>query len=100
MAIFGRDEQKLQQVKMPLHESLFIAGDVCNLSDLDLFFQTTKNKLGKIDILVASAGIASRRAVDEVDEDYFDEMVDINFKGVNFTVQCAYPILIIMRLWY
>jgi NAD(P)-dependent dehydrogenase (short-subunit alcohol dehydrogenase family) len=43
--------------------------------------------------LVANAGIASRRSIEEVDEKYFDEMVSINFKGVYFTVQRAIPFL-------
>ncbi len=89
IAIFGRDEHKLQQVNTALRESIALSGDVSKVSDLDLFFQTTQEKLGKIDILVACAGIASRRALDEVDEAYFDEMVNINFKGVYFTVQRA-----------
>lgn len=70
-----------------------VIGDVCKVSDLDLFFQTTKDKLGKIDVLVASAGIASRRHIDDVDENYFDEMININFKGVYFTVKQAIPYL-------
>lgn len=93
IAIFGRDKHKLQQINITLQDSIAIAGDVSNLSDLDLFFHTTNEKLGKIDILVACAGIASRRALDEVDEAYFDEMVNINFKGVYFTVQRALPYL-------
>ncbi len=93
VAIFGRDECKLEQINTTLRESVAIAGDVSKLSDLDSFFQITEEKLGKIDILVACAGIASRRALDEVDEAYFDEMVNINFKGIYFTVQRAIPYL-------
>lgn len=93
VSILGRDAHKLQQVKMTLQKSVMVTGDVSNLSDLDLFFQTTNEKLGKIDILVACAGIASRMDLHEVDEAYFDEMVNINFKGVYFTVQRAIPYL-------
>ena len=39
--------------------------------------------------MVANAGIANCRSIEEVDEKYFDEMVSINFKGVYFTVQRA-----------
>jgi len=93
LAIFGRDQNKLDQAQKKLQQSITIAGDVCNMSDLDNLFKTTNNELGKIDVLVANAGIASRRFADEVDENYFDEMVNINFKGVYFTVQRAIPFL-------
>lgn len=93
VAILGRDKEKLEQVRISLQESIAVAGDVCKTSDLDLFFQITKDNLGNIDILVACAGVASRRHVDGVDENYFDEMVNINFKGVYFTVKQAIPYL-------
>jgi NAD(P)-dependent dehydrogenase (short-subunit alcohol dehydrogenase family) len=72
-----------------LRQAITVMGDVSKVSDLDMLFKAAHNKFGKIDVLVANAGIASRRTVDEVDEDYFDEMVNINFKGVYFTVQRA-----------
>lgn len=93
IALFGRDQDRLDQTQKLLRQAITVSGDVCNISDLDILFQTTHNKFGKIDVLVANAGIASRRSVDEVDENYFDEMVNINFKGVYFTVQRAIPFL-------
>ena len=44
---------------------------------------------GKIDVLIANAGIAGRRIVDEVSEEFFDDIVNTNFKGVYFTIQRA-----------
>ena len=55
--------------------------------------KNTQAQLGKIDVLIANAGIVSRRSIEEVDERYFDEMVNVNFKGVYFTVQRALPFL-------
>lgn len=93
IAIFARNKEKLDTVKNTLINSIAIAGDVCKMNDLDNLFKSTNDQFGKIDILIANAGIASRRAVDEVDEKYFDEMVNINFKGVYFTIQRAIPYL-------
>jgi NAD(P)-dependent dehydrogenase (short-subunit alcohol dehydrogenase family) len=33
----------------------------------------TNDKFGKLDVLIANAGIASRKSVEEVDEEYFKE---------------------------
>lgn len=93
VAIFGRDKNKLDQAQKTLDKSVAVAGDVSKISDTDNFFTTINNKLGKIDVLVANAGIASRRPIEEVDEKYFDEMISINFKGVYFAVQRAIPFL-------
>lgn len=93
IAIFARDKDKLNHVQNTLKNSIAIAGDVCQISDLDRLFKMTNDKLGKVDVLIANAGIASRRPIDEVDESYFDEMVNVNFKGVYFTVQRAIPFL-------
>ncbi len=93
LAIFGRNKEKLEAAKKTLHQSIVISGDVCKISDLDTLFKTTNDQFGKIDVLIANAGIASRRPVSEVDEHYFDEMINVNFKGVYFTVQRAIPYL-------
>lgn len=93
IAIFGRNKNTLEQVKQQLNHAIAVAGDVSKISDLDNFYHQTLESIGKIDVLIANAGIASRRAIEEVDENYFDEMVNINFKGIYFTVQRALPFL-------
>jgi NAD(P)-dependent dehydrogenase (short-subunit alcohol dehydrogenase family) len=93
VVIFGRDQKKLDQVNKHLKKGLTIQGDVRNLPDLERLFQMTQNSFGPIDVLVANAGIAERRKVDDVDEKFFDEMVGINYKGLYFTVQRSIPSL-------
>lgn len=93
VAIFGRDKNKLEQTMHTLNQSISVVGDVCSISDLDRLYKTTQERLGNIDVLVANAGIASRRLINDVDEKYFDEMVNTNFKGVYFTVQRSIPFL-------
>src|SRR3990167_6089527 len=93
VVIFGRNKETLNQVQKNLKMATCVHGDVGNLRDLDNLFNITKDKFGKIDVLIANAGIASRQSVEEVTEEYFDEMVNINFKGVYFTVQRSIPFL-------
>lgn len=93
IAIFARNKNKLDQVQNTLANAIAVTGDVAKISNLDELFKTTYDKFGKLDVLIANAGIASRKHVNDVDEEYFDEMVNINFKGVYFTVQRAIPFL-------
>ena len=43
---------------------------MCKIQDLDYLFKQTHQQFGKIDVLVANAGIAARRHVDDVDETF------------------------------
>jgi NAD(P)-dependent dehydrogenase (short-subunit alcohol dehydrogenase family) len=92
VAIFGRSRQTLDQAAASLGDDvLSVQGDVRNLGDIERLFEQTGKRFGKIDVLVANAGIAKFAPVDILSEDLFDELNDILFKGVFFTVQKALP---------
>jgi NAD(P)-dependent dehydrogenase (short-subunit alcohol dehydrogenase family) len=50
-------------------------------------------RFGKIDVLVANAGIAKFAPVESLPESLCDELCDIHFKGAFFTLQKALPYL-------
>jgi len=92
VALLGRNEEGLAKVTTThLPEALTVAGDVTSTADLDRFYAATVERFGKLDVVVANAGVATFVAVDQMDEATFDAMVDVNFKGVYFTVQRALP---------
>jgi len=92
VVIFGRSHQTLGQAAESLGgDVLSIQGDVRNLVDLERLFQQASQRFGKIDILVANAGIAKLTPVDVLSEELFDELSGTLFKGVFFTVQKALP---------
>jgi NAD(P)-dependent dehydrogenase (short-subunit alcohol dehydrogenase family) len=94
VALFARDEAKLASVAKTLHNPcITVPGDITSLGDIDRLYKTVNEKLGKIDILVANAGIALRAPLDQVTEAMYDSMMDTNVKGVFFTVQQALPYL-------
>ena len=92
IVIFGRNQESLESATAEIGgETLAVQGDVTSVSDLDRLFESTVQKFGKIDVLIVNAGVARPAPVDEVDEDAFDFLSDINFKGAFFTVQRALP---------
>ncbi|HYL72652.1 MAG TPA: SDR family oxidoreductase [Bryobacteraceae bacterium] len=92
VVIFGRSRQTLDRAAARLgDDALSFQGDVRNLGDLQDLFEQTAQRFGKIDVLVANAGIAKFAPVDVLSEDLFDELSGILFKGVFFTVQKALP---------
>ena len=51
-----------------------------------------KRKFGRIDALFANAGIGRFVPFEEVTEEFFDQTMATNLKGVFFTVQKAVPL--------
>jgi NAD(P)-dependent dehydrogenase (short-subunit alcohol dehydrogenase family) len=94
IAIFGRDARTLEAARAALgRDVLAVQGDVRNLADIDRLFDEVGVRFGKIDVLVANAGIAKFAPVATLPEALFDEMCDIHFKGTFFTIQKALPFL-------
>jgi NAD(P)-dependent dehydrogenase (short-subunit alcohol dehydrogenase family) len=94
MTIFGRSRETLEQAAVSLGDDvLAVQGDVRNLGDLDRLFDQSYKRFGKVDVLVANAGIAKFAPIESLPEELFDELCDIHFKGTFFTVQKALPYL-------
>lgn len=94
VAISGRNQQSLDQALRELGPgTVAVRSDVSKLSDLDRLFKVVTEKLGRVDVLFANAGIAKFAPVSDVSEEAYDETFDINVKGVFFTVQKAIPFL-------
>jgi SDR family mycofactocin-dependent oxidoreductase len=70
------------------------AADVRDFDRLQSVLESGREELGGIDIVVANAGIASYAAGHEITEAAFDEMIDIDLKGVWHTLKAAVPHLI------
>lgn len=88
VVIFGRNQTTLDEAVAALGDNGFgVQGDVTDHAALSRLFTETESKFGKIDILFVNAGIAPFAPVDQVDDAFYDKVMDINVKGVFFTVQ-------------
>jgi NAD(P)-dependent dehydrogenase (short-subunit alcohol dehydrogenase family) len=94
VVIIGRNSEAIGRAARELGgDTLGITADVSRVADLDLAFQTIREKAGHIDILFVNAGIAKFAPAAESTEALFDELTDANFKGAYFTMQRALPLL-------
>lgn len=94
VVIFGRNRATLDEAASKLGASvLALQGDVRRLADIDRLFQEVKARFGRVDVLVANAGIAKFAPMNMLSEALFDELNDILYKGVFFTVQKALPLM-------
>lgn len=84
------DEPNTLQNDYP-EQYLCVEGDVSKVADIERFYSHCASKQGKLDFVVANAGIAVPEAILDVTEESFQTTFDINVKGVFFTVQKALP---------
>lgn len=94
VAIIGQNQERLEQASKILGaEVLAIRAEARSLTDLDRALAQIKERWDKLDILFVNAGIAKFSPLLGVDEAFINETMDINFKGVVFTVQKAVPLM-------
>lgn len=94
VVITGRDQQTLDDAKQELGgDVLAVRSDTSQLADIDKLFAVVREKLGKIDVLFINAGVGKFVPLESVTEEFFDSIMDINFKGAYFTIQKALPLL-------
>jgi len=92
--ITGRRKPELDKAVQALgHGAAAIQADAGKLGDLDRMYAEIKEKKGKLDVVFANAGIYEQMPYDKVTENFYDTCVDINAKGVFFTVQKAIPLM-------
>jgi NAD(P)-dependent dehydrogenase (short-subunit alcohol dehydrogenase family) len=92
--ITGRTQTKLDAAVQKIGSNVTaIQGDGANLKDLDRLFAQIKKEKGRLDIVFANAGIATKAALGAIDEQHFDSIFNTNVKGLLFTVQKALPLL-------
>jgi NAD(P)-dependent dehydrogenase (short-subunit alcohol dehydrogenase family) len=95
VVITGRDARTLAEAAREIGgEVLALRADASSLADIDELFASVGEKFGRVDVLFVNAGVAQFAPVEETDEELFDRVMDINFKGAYFTVKKALPLLV------
>jgi NAD(P)-dependent dehydrogenase (short-subunit alcohol dehydrogenase family) len=92
--ITGRRQDALNEAvkKLGSKKVTAVQGDTSNLADLDKLYDLIKKKQGHLDILFTNAEIYDLAPLGSISEKHYDNLFNINVKGVLFTVQKALPI--------
>ena len=94
MAITGRNESTLEAAAKEIGDgTLAIQSDAGKVAEIEAAMKKINQRFGRIDALFVNAGVGKFVPFDMVTEEFFDETVDINMKGVFFTVQKAIPLM-------
>lgn len=73
--------------------AIAFSGDVTQPGVNDAMVQLAVETFGKVDILVANAGVNIRGPIDELSTDQFQQVMDVNVKGVWLSCRAAIPVM-------
>ncbi|MFE3450838.1 SDR family oxidoreductase [Nonomuraea sp. NPDC059194] len=92
--VTGRTQQRVDQATAMLGpRALGVVADTADLHGLDALMDTIKARYGRLNIVFANAGVGTFAPFADITETDFDHTVDVNFKGVFFTIQKALPLI-------
>jgi NAD(P)-dependent dehydrogenase (short-subunit alcohol dehydrogenase family) len=74
-------------------KSSAVVCDVSKLASVEALYREVKARHGRLDIVVANAGIGDHAPLGKITEAQFDRTFGVNAKGVLFTVQSALPLM-------
>ncbi|MBW4430792.1 MAG: SDR family oxidoreductase [Pelatocladus maniniholoensis HA4357-MV3] len=69
------------------------AVDVTQRSHLEALIQFAQSKFGRVDVLINNAGIMPLSALEQLKVEEWEQMIDVNIKGVLYGIAAALPIM-------
>jgi NAD(P)-dependent dehydrogenase (short-subunit alcohol dehydrogenase family) len=84
----------VDEIKKEGGEALAVRLDVTNVSEIETAMNAINKRFGRIDILVNNAGNGANHNTLEVTEEDWDQMMDVNLKGLFFCCQAVGKIML------
>ncbi len=95
---YNSSEDKAREVAEKIEEAggdaLLLKGDVSDSADVKRMVGEIEGRYGRLDVLVNNAGsLIERRSLDEMTEDLWDRVMDVNLKSVYLCSQAVLPMM-------
>lgn len=81
--------QTAQEIQALGRKAVAVVADVSKRDEVERMIETAVRELGGIDILVNNAGIARSNVLARLKDDQWDEVLNVNLKGVFYCTQAA-----------
>ena len=98
VAVTGRDLESLgslvEEIRSEGGVAEAFALDVTDVADIDATMAEIRERLGSLDVLVNNAGLGANHPAEDVTEAHWDEMMDVNLKGLFFCCRAAGRIML------
>ena len=93
MVVSGRDAARLDAAVKDLEArgaaALGVAADAAKREDVDRLVEATRERFGRIDVLVNNAGITRDQLLVRMKDDDWDQVLDTNLRGVFLMVRAV-----------
>ncbi len=89
-----KGQNTVDEIKKQGGEAMFIKTDVSNWDDVSNMVEKVVESYGKVDILINNAGVLRMGPLTEVNEDDWNYVLNINLKGVFYTMKKIIPLMI------
>ena len=90
----GRNVEANQKAERGIEGTVYgLVSDSGNWQDIQALKAQVEAITENVDILFINAGIAQFSPIEEVTQDFYDKIFNINFKGAYFTIQALLPLL-------
>jgi 3-oxoacyl-[acyl-carrier protein] reductase len=98
MVVSGRDEDRLEAVARELEGTgapvLTVAADAAKREDADRLVEATRERFGRIDVLVNNAGITRDQLLVRMKDEDWDQVLDTNLRGVFLMTRAVGKVMI------
>jgi len=74
-------EEVVSEIKANDGQAIAVQADVSNVADVERLFKSAMDTLGRVDVVVNSAGIMPMSSITSGDIDVFDKVIAINLRG-------------------
>jgi NADP-dependent 3-hydroxy acid dehydrogenase YdfG len=81
----------VEEITIKGGEAVFAVTDVSKRNDLINLVNLAVERFGRLDVIVNNAGVSQLSRIDDLDIDGWEEMIDINLKGVLYGMAAAIP---------
>jgi len=98
VAVAARDLDALERLASEIRsdggEALAVELDVRNTAQISEVFERVRTHFGSLDVLVNNAGLGANHPAEDVTEADWDDMMDVNLRGLFFACQAAGRIML------
>jgi NAD(P)-dependent dehydrogenase (short-subunit alcohol dehydrogenase family) len=92
--VTGRAATTIKSAQAELGENaIVVRSDATSFPDMDALVAKVKETFGKLDVLFVNAGYGQWIPFEQVTEEVYDEMLNLNAKGPYFIVQKLVPLM-------
>lgn len=95
LVLAARREERLVELRDAIIEqggdAIYQVTDVTDRAQVESLAKAAKEAYGRIDVLVNNAGLMPLSPLDELKVDEWDQMVDVNIKGVLYGIAAVLP---------